>query len=299
MYAVNDELAVVMTTDFFTPVVDDPYDFGRIAAANALGDIFAMGARPLMALNLLAISPCLGLDIAKDILRGGADAVAEAGALVAGGHTLDDEVPKYGLSVLGTAHPHEIICNQGALPGDLLYLTKPLGTGIMLSAVKSGRETLESISAVIDSMKELNDLASQAMIAAEAHAATDVTGYGLAGHLHEMLAASGCSALLEWTQIPLFNSVVEYSEGRGSSNLSSPLASHALQFVEQGRLDDIDFSTCMGVLCDPQTSGGLLIALAPGMQDFFEKVYLSLTGKQAACIGTVTPESPGTIRFSK
>ena len=297
-YAVSEQLAVVMTVDFFTPVVDDPYDFGRIAAVNALNDIYAMGAKPLLALNLLAISPGLGYDVAQDILRGGADTIAEAGALVGGGHTIDDEVPKYGLSVLGTVHPDKIIRNEGALPGDLLYLTKPLGSGMMISAVKKGKETFESISEVVKSMKELNAFASEAMIAARAHAATDVTGYGLAGHLHEMLVASGCSATLRWAQVPLFDMVAEYSEARSRPNLTSKTMAHAKKFVEQGRLDDPDFDTCLGVMCDPQTSGGLLIALAPDSQSIFEETYFSLTGKQAACIGIITPDSPGTIRFS-
>ena len=289
---------MALTVDFFTPVVDDPYDLGRIAGANALGDIFAMGAKPLMALNLLAISPALGYDVAEDILRGGADAVAEAGALIAGGHTIDDEVPKYGLSVLGTVNPQELIRNLGALPGDALYLTKPLGSGMMISAVKKGKETFESIAPVVESMKELNALASQAMLAARAHAATDITGYGLAGHLHEMLEASGCSAELQWEALPLFDRVEEYSRERSRPNITTSIVRYAQQFVEQGELDDEEFGTRMGVLCDPQTSGGLLIAIAPDMQCTFEQAYFSLTGKQAACIGTITPEHPGIIRFS-
>jgi len=297
VYQLSEELAVVLTADFFTPLVDDPYDFGRIAAANALSDVFAMGAKPLLALNLLALSVELGLEVAKDILRGGTDAVVEAGALIAGGHTIDDNEPKYGLCVLGTVHPDELVRNEGAQPGDLLYLTKPLGTGIMITAVRAGKETALSIRPVIESMMELNASAAKAMQAARAHAATDVTGFGLAGHLHEMLEASSCSAALEWPRIPLFEGALECSSQKCRPGKTASLINYAKRFIEQGELDDAEFENRLGVLCDPQTSGGLLVAIIPEEQNIFEDTYHSLTGKQAACIGAITPDSPGTIRF--
>ena len=294
----SSELSAVLTVDFLTPMVDDPYTFGRIAAANALSDVFAMGAKPLLALNLLALSPELGLDVAQEILRGGADATHEAGALIGGGHTIDDAEPKYGLAVFGTVHPTRVIRNQGAQAGDLLYLTKPIGTGIMTSAVKAGEESAESIGPVIASMMELNACASEAMIAAGAHAATDITGFGLAGHLHEMLDASGCSAELAWQSIPLFENVMEYSERYCRPGRTFSLMDHADPFVDQGELSNREFDNRMGVLCDPQTNGGLLIAIAPEQQSVFEATYKSLSGRAAAHIGTITPNSDGMIRFA-
>ena len=205
VWQLNDNLAAVLTVDFFTPVVDDPYEFGRVAAANALSDVFAMGAQPHVALNLLALDCSLGTDVAAAILQGGADAVTEAGAFVSGGHTIDDTEPKYGLSVFGTVAPDSIVRNEGACPGDVLYLTKPLGTGIMSAAVKIDQITEAEMRPVIDSMMELNAAGGAAMRAAGVHAATDVTGFGLAGHLHEMLESSNCSAIIDFASPPYSN----------------------------------------------------------------------------------------------
>ena len=192
LWQLSNDTVGVFTVDFFTPVVDDPYEFGRIAAANALSDVFAMGAQPHVALNLLALDSSLGTDVATAILQGGADAVSQAGAFVSGGHTIDDDEPKYGLSVFGTAAANAVVRNAGAQPGDKLYLTKPLGVGIMTAAARIDCIGQEDLRPVIDSMMELNSAGSKAMVAAGAHAATDVTGFGLAGHLHEMLEASNC-----------------------------------------------------------------------------------------------------------
>ena len=204
VYRLGDDAAAVLTVDFFTPIVDDPYEFGRIAAANALSDVFAMGAKPLVALNLLALDEELGTAVAAAILQGGADAVREAGALVGGGHTIDDAEPEYGLAVFGMAHPDGIVRNSGARAGDALYLTKPLGTGIMVSAHACGLVDDDGLRPAVASMMELNDRAGAALLEAGAHAATDVTGFGLAGHLHEMLAASGQAAVLDFGALPLF-----------------------------------------------------------------------------------------------
>ena len=204
VYRLNDDTAAVLTLDFFTPVVDDPYEFGAIAAANALSDVFAMGAKPLTALNILAFPCSLGTDVVADVLRGGADKVREAGAFVVGGHSIEDDEPKYGLSVFGTVHPDRIVRNGGAQPGDALFYTKVLGSGIMNSAFRAGFEDDEGMRPVIESMMELNRAGAEAMAAVHAHAATDVTGFGLAGHLHEMLEASDASAELVWDDLPLF-----------------------------------------------------------------------------------------------
>lgn len=295
VYKINDDLAAVLTVDFFTPVIDDAYEFGRVAAANALSDVFAMGAEPKVALNLLALDVALGPEVAKEILRGGADAVAEAGAVIAGGHTIDDEEPKYGLSVFGTVHPDCIVQNKGAVPGDVLFLTKPLGAGIMSAAHKIGEESDESMRPVIEAMMELNDKAARAMIEAGVHAATDVTGFGLAGHLHEMLEASECSAQLDWGSIPLFERVVAHSRAYCRPSRGFVIQELAEEYVEQGMLNDEEFDVRMGVLCDPQTSGGLLIALSPEKAEVFAQVYESLSGKKAARIGVITEGSTGSI----
>ncbi len=204
VYKLNDTQAAILTVDFLTPIADDPYEFGRIAAANALSDVFAMGAKPLCALNILALSVKLGTEVAGEIMRGGSDAVREAGAFLVGGHSIDDNEPKYGLAVFGIVHPEQVVRNAGARPGDKLYLTKPLGTGILSQAHKNGAISEELFQVAIDSMMELNAAGGRAMAAAGAHAATDVTGFALAGHLHEMLAASGVGVSLDWKHMPLF-----------------------------------------------------------------------------------------------
>jgi selenide,water dikinase len=295
IYRLRDDLAAVLTVDFFTPLVDDPYEFGRIAAANALSDVFAMGATPHAALNLLALDSTLGVEVATEILRGGADAAGEAGVFVVGGHTIDDAEPKYGLSVFGTVHPERVIKNQGALPGDALYLTKPLGTGIMSAAFRIGLETEAGMRPAIDSMMELNAAAAQAMVAAHAHAATDVTGFGLAGHLHEMLEASGCAAILDGESIPLFDGVWEHALLYCRPARCFALMDLAESYLEQEAPDDERADNRMAILCDPQTSGGLLIAIPPDACDSFERRYAELSGKPAARIGTIQKGPPGHI----
>jgi selenide,water dikinase len=295
IYRLRDDLAAVLTVDFFTPLVDDPYEFGRIAAANALSDVFAMGATPHAALNLLALDSTLGAEVAAEILRGGAETVNEAGAFIVGGHTIDDVEPKYGLSVFGTVHPKHVIKNQGALPGDALYLTKPLGTGIMSAAFKIGLETEAGIRTAIDSMMELNASAALAMRACGAHAATDVTGFGLAGHLHEMLAASGCTAVLDWESIPLFPGVWKHALLYCRPARCFALMDLAQNYVEQEAPDDEYADNRLAILCDPQTSGGLLIAVPPESHEAFERKYAELSGKPVARIGTIQEGTAGHI----
>lgn len=297
VWQLSDELAAVLTADFFTPVVDDPYEFGRIAAANALSDVFAMGATPLVALNLLALDSSLGSSVAADILRGGADAAAEAGAIVAGGHTIDDDEPKYGLSVFGTVNPQRIVRNDGAQAGDVLYLTKPLGTGIITAALKIGSVTETQARPAIESMMQLNKEASQAMLAANAHACTDVTGFGLAGHLHEMLAASGVSAVIDFHALPLFEGVWDLSCAYCRPNRAFSIMDAAEAYVEQGTLDDDEHDNRMGVICDPQTSGGLLVAVSSDGADKFEREFEELTGRIPAKIGQIADGDAGVIRF--
>ena len=298
VWKMTDDAAAVLTVDFFTPVVDDPYEFGRIAAANALSDVFAMGARPHVALNLLALDCKLGPAVASEILRGGADAVREAGAVVAGGHTIDDAEPKYGLAVFGTVHPDRIVRNAGAQPGDALYLTKPLGTGVMVSARACGLVDDAGLRPAVESMMELNAAGAEAAAAAGAHAVTDVTGFGLAGHLHEMLAASGCAAELAFQAVPLFEGTWEHACAYCRPTRAFTIMDLATGYVEQDALDDEEFDNRLAVLCDPQTSGGLLAAVAPDAADAFERAFEERAGRSPARIGRIVDGAPGTIAFA-
>ncbi len=297
VWKISDDLAAVLTVDFFTPVVDDPFEFGRIAAANALSDIFAMGAEARVALNLLALDSALGAEVAAEILRGGAEAVSEAGAFVAGGHTIDDDEPKYGLSVFGTVDPARIVRNEGARPDDVLYLTKPLGTGIVSAALKIDSLSEAESRPAIESMMELNKAGAEAMIAANVHACTDVTGFGLAGHLHEMLEASGTCAAIDFGALPLFDRVWDLSCAYCRPNRCFSIMDEAESYVEQGGIDEDEFDNRMGVLCDPQTSGGLLVALAPSDAETFEKEFERRMHRLPARIGTIGQGDAGTIRF--
>ncbi|MBA2564580.1 MAG: selenide, water dikinase SelD, partial [Gemmatimonadetes bacterium] len=212
---VRDDLALVQTCDFFTPIVDDPHDFGEIAAANALSDVYAMGAEPLCALNIVCF-PESGVDfeVLGRILQGGDSKAAEAGMAILGGHSVRDEEIKYGLAVTGTVDPSALLTNAGAEPGDVLFLTKPLGTGVLTTALKQGRVSAGEIADAVDGMKRLNRAAAAAARAAGAHALTDVTGFGLAGHAWQMAEASGVAFRIEWERLPLYAGAMELaSEG--------------------------------------------------------------------------------------
>ncbi len=291
----RDDLAAVLTVDFFTPIVDDPYDFGRVAAANSLSDVYAMGATPLVALNLLALDSSLGTDVAAAILQGGADAVREAGAFVAGGHTVDDDEPKYGLCVMGTAHPDRVVLNGGAHPGDVLYLTKPLGVGIMAAGHKVGLVDDEAMRPVIESMAELNKAAGEAMMAAGVRAATDVTGFGLAGHLHEMLEASGCAAQLSWEALPIFPEVWELTAAYCRPNRLFSVMDYAGSYVRLPGVDDETADNRLSVVCDPETSGGILAAIPPENAELFEREFEARSGRVPSRIGTVVEGETGMV----
>ena len=288
----------MLTVDFFTPVVDDPYEFGAIAAANALSDVFAMGAKPLTALNITAFPVALGTDVVGEVMRGGADKVAEAGAFVVGGHTIDDDEPKYGLSVFGVVHPDKILSNKGARDGDALIYTKTIGTGIMGSAFRAGYETDESMQPVIDDMMELNKYAAEALTGLEVHAMTDVTGFGLAGHLHEMLAASGVGAIVNWDNVPLYDGAYHYSCTYCRPGRSFAVVEWAQSFVRRGTLSVEEYGNRMGVLCDPQTSGGLLIALPQHEVAAYCAAFEQARGRTPAVIGRVVDAPAGLIFMS-
>ena len=261
VYLVAPDRALVVTLDFFTPIVDDPYDFGRIAAANALSDVYAMGGTPLFALNLLSFPRgLLSEGLAEEIVRGGADKAAEAGVPVLGGHSIDDPVPKYGMAAVGEVHPEKVLTNDRARPGDRLVLTKPLGTGVVATAVKNGECPSETLAAAVETMARLNRDAAEAARAADARAATDVTGYGLTGHLHAMLQASGASARIDSARVPLLKGAVELAEAGHVPGGTRRNLAEADNHVSWKR--DVP-AVLRLLLADAQTSGGLLIACPP------------------------------------
>ena len=261
VYRLSDALALVQTVDFFTPIVDDPYDFGRIAAANALSDVYAMGGTPLTALNVAAFPvEELGTEILARILEGGAAVAAQAGVAILGGHTVKDDEPKYGLAVTGVVHPDRVVTNAGARPGDVLVLTKRLGTGILTTARKRDVVEDDALAEAIAQMARLNAAASRAMLAHGAHAATDITGYGLVGHAGEVARASKAALAIDARAVPLLDGVLALvARGAVPGGTRDNLAEHAA-FTQYA--DDVDDALRI-VLSDAQTSGGLLIALPP------------------------------------
>jgi selenide,water dikinase len=262
VYRLREDLALVQSVDFFTPVVDDPYDFGRIAAANSLSDIYAMGARPLTALNLVAWPiEQLGTGPLKDVLRGGEDVARTAGVVIIGGHTIDDPEPKYGLAVSGTVDPREILSNSGGRAGDALVLTKPVGVGAICTALKAGFASPETIAAAVEVMAELNSAAADAARSVGAHAVTDVTGFGLVGHLHQLARASGVAAEVDAAAVPAIPGALELlADDRALAGGSRRNREDAESYATFA--DGVDESR-RRLLCDAMTSGGLLIAVEP------------------------------------
>jgi selenide,water dikinase len=284
VYRLNDEQAIISTTDFFTPVVDDPYDFGAIAAANAMSDVYAMGGEVLFALNIAAFPPDMDPALVSAILRGGADKVIEAGGVVAGGHTVQDKEPKYGLAVTGLVHPEHIFTKGGARPGDRLMLTKPLGTGSISTALKREIVRPEHAAVMIESMKRLNRCAAQAGQAVGVRAATDVTGFGLLGHATEMTQAGGVRFRLRMSAIPLLPGAVDYAAewvfpGGSHSNRAfyGPLVHFDADIPEDRQM----------LLWDAQTSGGLLLAVPAARVDDFMAACAGHE-QQAWVVGEVT-----------
>jgi selenide,water dikinase len=287
----------VETLDFFTPVVDDPYDFGRVAAANSFSDIYAMGGRPIFALNIVAFPiKTLGHDAFRRVLEGGQSIADEAGVTVPGGHSIDDPEPKYGMVVTGLVHPDRILRNVGARPGDVLFLTKPLGTGILTTAIKKGDLTADEQRAVIAVMTHLNRGAAEAMIEVGARAATDVTGFGLFGHLLGMVRGTGVGVTVRASAIPFQPRVHEFVRkgvcpGGTKKNLAYFGAScdFDASIEEPARL----------ALADAQTSGGLLVACPPERADEFAARLSAVSAPAAARIGEFTAASPGRIRVER
>ena len=289
VYRLAPDRALVATVDFFTPIVDSAFDWGAIAAANALSDIYAMGGRPLFALNLVGWPrDRLPFELLGEVLRGAAEVTTKAGCLVLGGHSIDDPEPKFGLVVLGEAHPDRMLLNSSARAGDRLVLTKPLGTGILTTALKRDLIDEATLAPVVRSMTTLNDGAAHAALAAGVRCATDITGFGLLGHLGNILSASGVGARIQFSRLPLFPGVLELAgagvvPGGTRRNYESAAAEWADDLSEAERL----------VTVDAQTSGGLLLAVPPARLEFLLAALHNKGTPVAAEIGEILPVSGG------
>ncbi len=293
VYRLNDEIAMINTVDFITPPVDDPYWFGQISAANSISDVYSMGGKPVTALNVVMFpSKQLDMGFLKEILRGGHDKVVEAGACLVGGHTVDDEEPKYGLCVNGVIHPDRIITNAGSLPGDALILTKPLGSGVIFNAVRSGKLQFQQIEKeILPSLATLNAKAIEIALQFDLHACTDITGFGILGHLLEVAHGSGAKVLINYKQLPFYPFALDmYKKGEttGSNKPNRAMvAKHVLDM--QVTLTSHEEE----LLYDPQTSGGLLLSVPREQADEL-LLKLHQNGVEAAtCIGEVIDESVG------
>ena len=292
VYKISDEVALIQTIDFFTPIVDDPYWFGQIAAANALSDVYAMGGRPLTAMNVVCFPiKEMPLTILQEILRGGLDKIKEAGVVLVGGHSVEDPELKYGLSVTGLVHPERVVKNRGARPGDRLVLTKPLGTGIINTAIKAGLAEGETVERVTRTMAALNRGASEAMQEVGVSACTDITGFGLLGHACEMIEGTEVGMVIYASKVPYFPEAEEFAKMGlvpGGTHRNREYRSQMVEISSQIPPPVVD------VLFDAQTSGGLLIAV-PSFKVETLLEGLRERGVEAALIGEVTQEHPGRI----
>lgn len=289
IFKVSEEIALVQTVDFFAPIVDDPYEYGQIAAANALSDVYAMGGQPLTAMNIMSFPKAdLPLQVMTEILRGGQDKVHEAGAFIVGGHTVIGEL-KYGLSVTGQAHPAFLLTNAGAKAGDKLVLTKPIGTGILTTAAKRRLVGRDDMLDALDAMKTLNGAASRAALAVGCRCATDVTGFSLLGHASHIARASGVSLRVNVAAVPIFRAARQALRKGGSNDGANRNREYLTGLVDRGSSADEDFA----ILTDPQTSGGLLAAIPPAkLASFLSRV------PGAAEIGEVEPKGERPITLS-
>lgn len=293
VYRLRDDLALVCTVDFFTPIVDDPFWFGQIAAANSLSDVYAMGGRPILALNVVCF-PKKGLpkELLKEILRGGCQKVQEAEAVLAGGHSVDDPEVKYGLSVVGVVHPERYLTNAGARPGDRLFLTKPLGLGIVATAIKGNLATESLVQRAIEIMATLNKGAAEAMLEVGAHAATDITGFGLLGHALEMAEASEVELVVEAHKVPVLQEALELvSMGMVPEGDYENIRFCEKKVKVEGNIEE----SLLTILYDAQTSGGLLISVPEDKAPLFWERLLAKGVFEAAEIGFVRQGSPRVV----
>ena len=285
VYKINDELAMVQTLDFFTPVVDDPYTFGQIAATNSLSDVYAMGGEPKLAMNIVCFPNCLSPDVLAEILKGGYDKVKESGAVIVGGHTVEDDEPKYGLSVSGFVHPDKILTNSNAKVGDILILTKPLGLGIINTAIKGEMADEKAYDIAVKLMSTLNKYAKEAIDkVGGVNSLTDITGFGLIGHSVEMAKGSNISIKIEHSKVPIIPQALEYAKMGliPAGAYSNRNHSAGDIYIDAKVSKDIE-----DVLFDPQTSGGLLISVRKDKADELLKA-LEDTPTESAIIGYVT-----------
>ena len=293
IYRLSNDLALVLTTDFFTPIVDRPYDFGAVAAANALSDVYAMGGVPLTALNLVGFpDDKLSVDVLAEILRGAADKAAEAGIAIVGGHTIKSDEPIFGLSVVGTVHPQRVLTNAGARPGDMLVLTKPLGLGIISTAAKNNEDRLGAIGQAIGVMTTLNKAAAEVLVRFTVHALTDVTGFGLLGHLRNMTAASGVGAEVWADKVPVLAAAREYVKAGiapGGTHANWRFLADWVTFAKELSKEE------QLLLCDAQTSGGLLASVPAAEVDAIVKSLREAGVAAATVIGQMSAKSPGRI----
>lgn len=282
VYKLTEDIAAIQTLDFFTPVVDDPYTFGAIAAANSLSDVYAMGGKPTVAMNIVCFPNCLNIDILGEILKGGADKVLEAGAVVIGGHTVEDDEPKFGLSVMGIVHPNKILKNHGCKVGDVLILTKPIGTGIINTAIKAEIASSEIYDEAVKVMTTLNKYAGEIIVDYDINACTDITGFGIMGHGYEMASASDITIRLFKDKIPVIKGAREYAEMG-----LVPAGTYNNKGYLEGKYDLKDTPEWLeDILFDPQTSGGLLISTPKNQVESMMKRLMELDIK-SAIIGEV------------
>lgn len=285
VYKLSEDTALIQTLDFFTPVVDDPYIYGQIAATNSLSDVYAMGGKPTLALNIVCFPTCLSMDILAEILKGGSDKVREAGALLVGGHTVDDNEPKYGLSVTGIVHPDKVVSNSNAKPGDVLILTKPLGLGILNTAIKAEMLDESTQEKAIDVMISLNNIAAEGMNIVGANSCTDITGFGLLGHAYEMAKGSEVSISIDSKSIPIIEGTIENAQ----MGLVPAGAYRNKDYIGDNVLVDGDVPIhIQDILFDPQTSGGLLISLEKEKSKKLLEFYAKNLKTEFSIVGEVT-----------
>lgn len=297
VYQLSDDVALVQTVDFFPPIVDDPYTYGQISAANSLSDIYAMGARPITAMNIVAFPKDLPKEILREILRGGAEKATEAGVPIVGGHTIDDAEPKYGMAVTGIVHPGKQLTNAGAKAGDVLILTKPIGSGVITTAAKAERADGAVLQEAVRHMTTLNKAASEAAVEVGVNACTDITGFGLLGHLRGMAKASGVSARVRLSEVPLMRGAWEL----GVEQEIAPGGTFRNRgFVER----DVTWGEGVHpkaflILCDPQTSGGLLLAVPRAKAERLLKALRVRGVAHAAVVGEIADGRPGAIEVKR
>jgi selenide,water dikinase len=296
VYKLSDDLALVLTTDFFTPVVDDPFDFGKVAAANSLSDVYAMGGKPLTALSIVGFPDALPASVLGEILRGASAVAAEAGIDIVGGHTIKTEEPIFGLAVVGTIHPDRVRANAGAKPGDVLILTKPIGVGLITAAAKNEADSLNAMPEAVRHMAALNRAAAEVLDRFEVHALTDVTGFGLLGHLRNMTAASHVVAEVWADRVPVIPAAREYAkEGlatggtRANWRFLNDWVTYAADLPQEEQF----------LLCDAQTSGGLLAAVPGAIADEVEQALLKAGAAVAARIGRIEGDGDGKIEVRR